>query len=125
MLAQYKTQLPSAPITTALRYTLERWERLCFYTTDGKLNIDNNPVERSIRPIALGRKNYMFAGSHKAAQRLAMIYSLLGTCKLNNINPYDWLTEVLAKISDWPINRIHELLPHHWKHANSRGVLPE
>ena len=57
----------------------------------------------------------MFAGSHKAAERLAMIYSLLGTCKLNDVNPYEWLTDVLTKINDWPINRIHELLPHHWK----------
>ncbi len=125
MLAQYKTQLPSAPVTTAISYTLERWERLCYYMRDGKLNIDNNPVERSIRPIALGRKNYMFAGSHKAAQRLAMIYSLLGTCKLNDVNPYEWLTDVLAKINDWPINRIHDLLPHNWKLANSHKRLPQ
>ncbi|MDQ6903944.1 MAG: IS66 family transposase [Bacteroidota bacterium] len=123
MLAQYKTQLPSSPIATAIQYSLERWERLCYYTTDGRLNIDNNPVERSIRPIALGRKNYMFAGSHKAAERLAMIYSLLGTCKLNDVNPYEWLTDVLNKINDWPINKIHELLPHHWKAARSHQTV--
>ena len=66
----------------------------------------------------------MFAGSHKAAGRLAMIYSLLGTCKLNDVNPYEWLTDVLGKINDWPINRIHEFLPHHWKRAHSHQTAP-
>ena len=67
------------------------------YTTDGKLNIDNNPVERAIRPVAIGRKNYLFAGSHEAAQRNAMLYSLLGTCKLHGVNPFDWLKDVLTR----------------------------
>lgn len=117
MVAQYKSGLPSAPITSAIAYTLERWDRLCYYTKDGMLNPDNNPVERSIRPVAVGRKNYLFAGSHKAAERLAMIYSLIGTCNLNKVNPYEWLTDVFNKINSWPINRIHELLPHNWKKA--------
>ena len=65
MITQYKILLPSSPIRTAIAYSLERWERLCYYTKDGMLNPDNNPVERSIRPVALGRKNYLFAGSHK------------------------------------------------------------
>ena len=94
---------------------MERWERLCYYTTDGKLNIDNNPVERSIRPIALGRKNYMFAGSHKTAQRLALIYRLLGTCKLNKLNRYDRDTAVLVTISALPVKIINELVPYQWK----------
>jgi transposase len=79
------------------------------------LNPDNNPVERSIRAIALGRKNFLFAGSHKGAERLAMIYSLLGTCQLHNVNPYYWLRDVLEKINSWPVNRLQELLPHRWK----------
>lgn len=115
MVAQYKTLLPSAPIRSAIGYSLERWERLCYYTKDGMLNPDNNPVERSIRPVALGRRNFLFAGSHKGAQRLAMIYSLMGTCKINDINPYQWLKDILDKINNWPINRIHELLPYNWK----------
>lgn len=115
MLEEYKALLPSSHITSAIGYTLARWERLCYYTTNGKLQPDNNPVERSIRPVVLGRKNYLFAGSHDAAKRLAMIYSLLGTCNLNNVNPYEWLKDVFEKINDWPINRIHELLPHNWK----------
>lgn len=117
MLATYKSLLPSSHITSAIGYSLERWNRLCHYTKDGMLNPDNNPVERSIRPIAVGRKNYLFAGSHKGAERLAMMYSLMGTCKLNNINPYEWLKDVLDKINGWPINKVSELLPHKWKPA--------
>jgi hypothetical protein len=75
------------------------------------LNIDNNPVENSILPVA-GRKNYLFAGSHEAAGRSALLYSLLGTCKMHGIEPYPWLRDVLQKISDHPINRIYDLLPH-------------
>jgi hypothetical protein len=73
-------------------------------------------VENSIRPVAIGRKNYLFAGSHEAAQRSAMLYSLLGTCKLHSVNPSQWLKETLLKINDHPINRIHEMLPLKSKH---------
>ena len=76
------------------------------------LNIDNKPVENSKRPVALGRKNYLFAGSHEAAQRSAMLYSLLGTCKMHGVEPYTWLRNTLEKIASHPINRINELLPH-------------
>ena len=118
MVSQYKVLLPTSPIRAAIAYSLERWERLCYYTKDGMLNPDNNPVERSIRPVAMGRKNFMFAGSHKAAERLALIYSLMATCNQNGINPYEYLKDVLGKINSWPINRIHELLPHKWKLTN-------
>lgn len=77
--------------------------------------IDNNPVENCIRPVAVGRKNYLFAGSHEAAQRSAMLYSLMGTCKLNDVNPFSWLKNVLGIIPSHPINRIQELLPYDWK----------
>jgi len=102
--------LPKSAIGKALAYSIERWEQLMIYTTDGKLNIDNNPVERAIRPVAIGRKNYLFAGSHEAAQRSAMLYSLMGTCKLHGVNPFDWLKNVLEIITAHPINRIQELL---------------
>lgn len=111
MKEQYLQVLPKSPIGKALGYSIERWKRLSLYTEDGRLNIDNNPVENSIRPVAVGRKNYLFAGSHEAAQRSAMLYSLLGTCKMNGIEPYAWLKEVLEKIADHPINRITHLLP--------------
>ena len=102
---------PKSPIGKAYAYCLERWEQLKIYCTDGSLNIDNNPVENSIRPVAIGRKNYLFAGSHEAAKRSAMLYSLMGTCKLNGIHPFEWLRDSLQKINDYPINRIHELPP--------------
>lgn len=77
--------LPSSPLNVAIGYTLRHWKGLCHYTTNGMLNIDNNPVENSIRPVALGRKNFLFAGSQRGAQRIAIIYSLIGTCKMNNV----------------------------------------
>jgi transposase len=103
--------IPKSPIGLAISYTLERWDGLCIYITNPKLNIDNNPVENSIRPIAIGRKNYLFAGSHEAAQRTAVLYSLMATCKLNDINPAEWLKNTLIAIPNHPINRIEELLP--------------
>jgi transposase len=115
MKEQYVQVLPKSPIGKALGYSLERWERLSLYTTNGMLEIDNNPVEREIRPVAVGRKNYLFCGSHQAAQRTAMLYSLLGTCKLQGINPLSWLKDVLGRIATHPINRISELLPENWQ----------
>jgi transposase len=111
----YMEVLPKSAIAKALAYSIERWEQLMIYTTDGKLNIDNNPVERAIRQVALGRKNYLFAGSHEAAQRSAMLYSLMGTCKLHGVNPFDWLKSVLQTIASHPINKIQDLLPYNWK----------
>jgi transposase len=108
---QYVQTLPKSTIGKALGYSIERWDELSIYATNGQLNIDNNPVENSIRPVAIGRKNYLFAGSHEAAQRSAILYSLLGTCKLNGINPFIWLRETLRGIATHPINKIEELLP--------------
>jgi transposase len=109
----YLEVLPKSPMGKAIAYSLERWQQLLIYTTDGKLNIDNNPVENAIRPVAIGRKNYLFAGSHEAAQRSAMLYSLFGTCKLHGINPYRWMKNVLERIATTPINQVYQLLPHH------------
>lgn len=108
----YMEVLPKSPVGKAIAYCLQRWEQLLIYTTHGKLNIDNNPVENAIRPVALGRKNYLFAGSHEAAQRSAMLYSLFGTCKLNGINPYQWMKSTIERIAAHPINQINLLLPH-------------
>ena len=113
MTEQYQT-LPSAPISTAIGYAMRHWERLCYYTKDGMLKPDNNPVENAIRPTVLGRKNFLFAGSQRGAERIAIIYSLLGTCKMNNINPYLWLKDVLSRINDYPIKKISDLLPQNW-----------
>jgi transposase len=111
MKEQYMQTTPKSAIGKALAYSIERWQRLSIYAHNGILNIDNNPVENSIRPVALGRKNYLFAGSHEAAQRSAMLYSLLSTCKMQGIEPYAWLRKTLETIATHPINRIKELLP--------------
>jgi transposase len=112
---QYVQVLPQSLIGKAIAYSLQRWERLSAYANDGRLNIDNNPVENSIRPVALGRKNYLFAGSHEAAKRSGMLYSLLGTCKMHGIEPYAWLKEVLHRIAEHPVNKVYELLPHRYQ----------
>jgi hypothetical protein len=113
----YTEVLPQSAIGKALAYSITRWDKLMIYTTDGKLNIDNNPVENAIRPVAVGRKNYLFAGSHEAAQRSAMLYSLLGTCKLHDINPFEWMKSVLEKIPAHHVNKVADLLPHRWAAA--------
>ena len=107
--------LPKSPWGKAVRYALGRWDKLIRYVEDGRVEIDNNLIENAIRPIALGRKNYLFAGSHDAAQRAAIIYSLLGTCKKHEINPYQWLRDVLTRIPTHPHKRMDELLPHNWQ----------
>jgi len=117
MKEEYIKVPPKSAIAKALQYSIGKWKELTLYTTDGKLNIDNNPVENSIRPVAIGRKNYLFAGSHEAAQRSAMLYSLMGTCKLHNINPFLWLKDILKRLPTHPINKIEKLLPHNWKHT--------
>jgi transposase len=110
----YREVLPGSAIGKAIFYSLNRWERLSLYATTNLLGIDNNPVENSIRPVTIGRKNYLFAGSHSAAGRAAMFYSLLATCKNYQVNPYNWLHDVLERIAGHPINRIKELLPQNW-----------
>ncbi len=103
--------LPKSLIGEAIKYSLGRWVKLSIYATDGKLEIDNNLVENVIRPVALGRKNYLFAGSHEAAQRSAMLYSFMGTCKLRGVEPLQWLKTTLSKLPDHKANRLRELLP--------------
>lgn len=109
---------PKHLLYKAIEYTLPRWDTLGRYILNGELEIDNNLIENQIRPVALGRKNYLFAGSHDGARRSAMIYSLLGTCKLQGIDPYTWLKDILERIADHPVNRVHELLPQNWKRVN-------
>jgi transposase len=95
----------------AVRYALGRWEALVRYLDDGRIEIDNNAAERALRTVALGRKNYLFAGSDAGGERAAAIYSLIGTAKLNGIDPEAYLRDVLARIAEHPINRIDDLLP--------------
>jgi transposase len=97
--------------TAAVKYALGRWEALTRYADDGGLEIDNNAAERALRAVALGRKNYLFAGSDKGGERAAVLYSLIGTAKLNGLDPESYLRDVLSRLPDHPINRIEELLP--------------
>ena len=98
-------------LAVAFYYSLNRWKALCRYTQDGRLEIDNNIAERSIRGIGTGRRNYLFFGSDSGGERAAIIYSLVETCKLNHIDPQRYLHYVLERVADHPINRIEELLP--------------
>jgi transposase len=103
--------------TKAIRYALGRWEALMRFCDDGRIEIDNNAAERSLRAVVLGRKNYLFAGSDAGGERAAAIYSLIGSAKLNGFDPEAYLRNVLSCIADHPINRIEELLP--WNLATS------
>jgi hypothetical protein len=106
------TQLSAkSELSGAIRYAMSRWKALTRYRDDGNIEIDNNAAERSLRAVALGRKNYLFAGSNAGGERAAAIYSLLGSAKLNGIDPQAYLRHVLTHIADHPINRIDELLP--------------
>jgi len=95
----------------AILYALNRWQALMRYCDDGRIEIDNNAAERALRAVALGRKNYLFAGSNSGGERAAAIYSLVGSAKLNALNPQAYLTYVLERIAEHPINRVDELLP--------------
>jgi transposase len=106
---------PQSPLGKAIGYMHSRWENLTRYLDHAFLQIDNNLVENAIRPTVLGRKNYLFSGSHEAAQRSAMFYSFIGSCKMNNINPEEWLADVLEKISDTKTSQLSLLLPNNWK----------
>ncbi len=97
----------------AIRYAMSRWRALTRYLDDGRIEIDNSAAERALRTVALGRKNFLFCGSDAGGERAAAIYSLLGTAKLNGLDPEFYLRRVLEQIADHPINRIQELLP--WK----------
>jgi transposase len=107
--------LPQSAIGKAIAYAINRKPYIGRYLQDGILEIDNNLVENQIRPIALGRKNFLFAGSEKGAERAAMFYSLLASCKQNNRDPFTWLHDVLLTLPNHPISQIDQLLPHKWK----------
>lgn len=112
---EVKSTLPKSQIAKAMKYSIERWDALSAYLYDGILEIDNNLVENAIRPVALGRKNYLFAGSHDAAQRAAMIYSFFAICKCHEVNPYQWLKYTLENIMAINHKNIKDLYPQNFK----------
>ena len=107
----------------AIRYALSRWDALTLVLRDGRVCIDNNAAERSMRPMTLGRKNWLFAGSDAGGERAAAIYSLTETAKLNMLDPEDYLRQVLERIADHPVKQVHELLP--WNLASVRARLDQ
>jgi transposase len=110
------TQISGAStLAKAIRYAISRWPALTRYTTDGRLEMTNNAAERAIRPLAVARKNFLFLGSDAGGIRAAAMFSILETCKLNDINPEAYLRDVFARIADHPINRINEFLPWRWR----------
>ena len=122
VLDEYKNQvLPKSPIGKAITYSLNQWEALNRYVDDPMLEIDNNLSERILRMVVIGRKNYMFAGSEAGAWRAAIIYSLVASCKLNDIDPFRYFRDVLTRVSTHPADKIDELLPSDWKKLNAEA----
>ena len=98
---------------------MNQWKALCRFGEDGRLSLDNNLCEQQLRDIALGRKNYLFAGSHDAACRAAALYSLMRSCAQHGVPPLPYLTDVLQKLADgWRQSQLEELLPDYWKKLN-------
>ncbi len=110
--------------TKAINYTLNRWEQFTRFLEDGRVCLSNNSAERGLRGVAVGRRNWTFAGSDEGGRRAACVYTLIETCKLNQVDPHAWLAFVLAKVPDHPDKRIDELLPWNWKAARDRAAAP-
>ena len=117
--------LPKSPIGKAIRYAFDRWDELGNYLLDGNLKIDNNLVENAIRPVAIGRKNYLFAGTHESAQRNAIMYTFMSDCKKHNVNPQTWLKYALEKIPSTNMNSLEDMLPQNFKNLDGvfKGLL--
>lgn len=115
--------LPRSAIGKAISYFIRQWPKLENIIIEDRIQLDNNLIENKIRPLALGRKNYLFAGNHGSAQRIAMMYSFFATCKVHNINPQEWMTDVLQRLPDYNIQELDRLLPHKWeKTSNPLGM---
>ncbi|EDR7170727.1 IS66 family transposase, partial [Salmonella enterica subsp. houtenae] len=106
-----KTLSRHSELAKAFTYALNQWPALTYYAYDGWAEADNNIAENALRMVSLGRKNFLFFGSDHGGERGALLYSLIGTCKLNSVDPERYLSHVLGVIADWPVNRVSELLP--------------
>ena len=111
-----------AETAKAIDYVLTRWPTFTRFLDDGRICLSNNAAERALRGVALGRRAWLFAGSDRGGERAAAMYTLIATAKLNNINPQAWLADVLARIADHPVSRLHELLPWHWKATQNQAA---
>ena len=115
--SRLKHYLPKGPKADAVGYALSQWDALNRYLDDGDLAIDNNLAERHMRPVALGRKNWLFAGSDEGGKRAAVIYSLIQSCKRNGVEPFAYLRDVLQRLPGHSTHNLHELTPIAWKQA--------
>ena len=111
--------LPKSLLGNAIGYALNQWDELIIYTTDGQLVIDNSAVERQIRPLAVGRKNWLFTGSLDGARRGAILFSIFATCKLNKVNPFEYLRDTMIQINRTKASNIDSLLPMNWTPSSS------
>ncbi len=128
IVAYHPKALPGGRMSKALSYTYNLFERLSRYHLDGRYLPDNNLAENAIRPLAVGRKGYLFCGNHDAAENAAIMYSLLGCCKASDVNPREWLTDVFSKIASYNANYnldLSDLLPHIWKKSNKCQGFPK
>ena len=114
---QYARLSRKSDLAKAINYMLSRWESFARFVHDGRICMTNNAAERRVRTIAVGRRNWTFCGSDRGGHRAAAVYTLIQTCRLNNVDPHAWLADVIARISDHPQSRLHELLPWAWKAA--------
>jgi hypothetical protein len=117
LLAQVGVVLPKSPLGEAIGYTLDQWTALTRYLDDGDLDIDNNAAERALRGVAVGRKNWLFAGSDSGGRRAAILYSLIATCKRHRVEPFAYLRDIIERVSTTPARAIATLLPDQWKAA--------
>ena len=114
---------PKSEVAKAIAYGRKRWTALTRFVDNGRLEIDNNIAERAMRSIAIGRKNWLFAGSKAGGERAAAIYTVIETCKLNSVEPQAYIADVIAKIAgDWPVSRWDELMPWNWSRANEQPI---
>jgi len=114
--------LPKSPMGQAIAYVLNQWNALAVYVTDGDLEIDNNRAENALRRIAIGRKNWLFAGSDNGGHTAAVLFSFMATCQRHDVEPFAYLRDVLARIAAHPMHRLADLLPDRWKQGRSPAI---
>jgi hypothetical protein len=117
--------LPQSPFGKAVTYTLNQWEALCRYADDGHLDIDNNAAERAMRPIAIGRKNYLFVGSNRGGHAAAVLYSLIESAKRNGANLFEYMRDVFENLPQTKMSEIEKFLPDKWQAARTNAPQPQ
>ena len=121
LLRERETLSRSSEVLKPMNYMLRRWDDFARFLDDGRICLSNNAAERALRGIALGRRNWTFAGSQRGADRAAIMLTMITTCRLNDVDPKAWLADILARIADHPASRLHELLPWEWKLLRQAG----